>query len=407
MGKQAKSERIAVVADSYWPDVCGDALRVGFLVSSLLRQGLEVDVVTPKRARSWPEFTRMEGVEVFRFDESAVMGLPLLRAAREAERLLTKLGRNYSAIYVDQPGRKWEPLIKKLRRKSCPVLVRFDPADLWKPEVNQDINEASIDSTLASVQFADAVLVSSADAERGVVSSDTNVIRVREQFAFPVDRSIGARREIRRSLGDASHELMSTTADRILVSIIGEQETRTLQSIVRQIGKLTEKHRRLRWWLLGNVSRRSPLHEQLKDEGWQYSIIMPGIMTDLESALQLADLVLVTSASSGQAAIADACIQNRIPFLLPQYPHYPTSLGEHDEEISSQVAFATQPMSADSNTRSRAGSLQSKVDGWLSDPSPLENGVLALQNKWFANQNISLQTAASAIADFARAKATP
>ncbi|MFN3191384.1 MAG: hypothetical protein ACE361_12750 [Aureliella sp.] len=407
MGTKVEATRIAVIADSYWPVVSGGSLRVRLTVDSLLKAGFAVDVITPKPAKSWPSYTRNEDAEVYRFDESSVMGLPLSRASREVDRLISRSQHNYDAIYLDRPGRQWESLVRRLTRKQCPLLVRFDPEDYVRPDANPAISEAAIEMVISSVQSADAILAPNAEAERRATSLKAQVIRVDERHEFLVDRSIGVRREVRRSFGDASHELMTSSADRILLSIATGQDSMAIRSLLRQVGLLTEKNRQLRWWILGHLPDREELYQQLKNHGWQYAVTMPGVITDIESALQIADLVLVASPTNQQSTVIDICVQNRVPYLV-------SNIISANEEPGKQSVTAA-PLSKrvfdqqhfDANLSSGEGSLRDQVETWLDDPSNLENRILALQNDWFAKQNSpSGISVGEAVGKFLRALST-
>lgn len=123
--------RIAVVTETYWPDINGVAKTLGQAVQGLLAQGHEITLFRPRPARS-ATVPREHPGSGFSPEQTEVLGLPIpfypeLRIGMPAQRRLLRAWtqRRPDVVHIATEGPLGWSALKAARRLKLPVVSEF------------------------------------------------------------------------------------------------------------------------------------------------------------------------------------------------------------------------------------------------------------------------------------------
>lgn len=421
-------QRALIVSQEFWPTISDATLRLLQWCVQLEELGCQVTVVTSRPNPNWPVRFAFGSLKVVRMDSFNGSPLRATSWARDLQSWVRSAVKEFDWIYFDELGREAITFLNRADpARTPPVLARFaedgrssnhceksaneerKPSNwcsgklgFWGPWRSLDGNgrdpfvaasggradagEQSADNArtnlvsettrplsrgaLDACRRASLIIVPSATAHQRLLSagaSQVQIVRLADRNVPVIDRSIGARRGARQILSRASHDLMLRSTDRVIVCPGDLTQSRHAGPLIEALGELTEEFSSLRVWILGEGANRSMICRRLKNRGWHYSIVLPGVFTDLEQIFQAADLFLFTEKNVGLSYTLPVCLASRIPALVADSP---TARESFLPDFPEMLFDAYQPTV-----------LKQRVAEWLQRPDDLEKLALAVQNR--------------------------
>lgn len=364
--------RVLFVTRRFWPTMTDDTLRLTQWTQHLGRTGADVTILTSRPNRSWPAKMQFGASKVVRLDDSSsirLRGNPFARNLKEWYK--AQLG-SFDLVWLD--GLSWEVynlLTQVSEQQSPPTVLRYGShndgvARSSKLTVNQ-ISEACNRVT---------AVVASADLHgflRQDVACQSPIVHIDDVVPMKIDRSIGARRRAREMLRDINHDLFTKSTDKVIVCP-GEITTNwNLEYLIKSVGSILGRARNLRLWITGDGSGRHRIYDSLRHNGLHHDVIMPGVFTDLEAVLQVADLCVFPAPDSGSTWLIPNCLSNNIPVLMADTQVARRFAGE----MASQVVFEHDSVL----------DLRQRVEAWHRDGGTLARAALELQRLTLARHD--------------------
>ncbi len=354
------SRRVLLIARHFWPETEDDTLRLRAWAEQLHREGAEVTVATPRWNSRWPRQIICNGVMVKRIDFPPAHPLRTGRYMRQLGNWVASMRDKFDMIYCDQADIEAHAVLDYVpQRLNLPLVVRYTPPDSAAIEISSPTARE-----LDICRRAAMVIVSSATSERRLLAAGLNrasIVRCHQTLGASYDRSSEARRQARQVLADVNSDLFLKSNDRLLVCPGELRRSWGVDTLLSAVVPLVERHRSLRIWILGDSRERSSLYDALRHEGVHRLIAMPGIFTDLEEVIKVADLCVFPAADKGLGWLLPTCIASSVPFLAADSPSARQVLGTEAERL----LFAS----------GDACSLRERLAAWLHNANSLAASV--------------------------------
>ena len=377
-GTSAAYPKVLIIKRHFWPYMSDATLRILDWCERLRRLGASATVLTDRPHPEWPARIILDRLPVVRLDSGSANPLRNHRFGRHFKRWMQAAYGEYDLVYFDDITADTASYLENFSGSTAPpVAVRFDGVvESPRGAVNWSIGGGRTMKLLSDVcQRAAGVVVPSSLAHQCLLSqglSAVQVLRMEAPLAGAIDRSIGARRAARHLLGEASHDLVSKSTD-MVVLVPGElTEQWNVDVLVQAAGRLTEQYRNLRVWILGDGPSRGRRYDYLRQHGWHYSIIYPGIFTDIVPLLQAADLCVFPGAAAGHSWLLPTCAASAIPSLVARSKQANSICGPHLSELGFEAGNCDE--------------LRQKLIDWLQRPGRLEHATGQLQNRILSQQ---------------------
>ncbi|MCR9295477.1 MAG: glycosyltransferase [bacterium] len=366
-------KRILVIKRDFWPHMSDATLRLLTWCHIWAEQGIDVSVLTNRPGKHWPAQITINRLQVFRVDGGNGNPLRNMRFGRNVKSWIQSAERDFDLIYFDEPSDLATQLLTSLSDSIAPATVlRYavqsrisSPARGW-PAVRAGL--LSNKNLIAACQKATAVLVPDAISHQQLLSEglvDANIIRGELTIPKRIDRNIGNRREARRLLAEANHDLFTRASDRIVLCPSDDADAWNLDLLVNAVGPLSDVHRNLRVWMLGDGQGR--VYDRIRQQGWHHALIQPGVFTDLEPLIQAADLCVFPGMGSGLSWLMPSCMVSGLPMLAA------------DSKQTRSIFDGLPPeLLFEANS---AGDLHQRLVLWLRDPTRFEKATLEMQNR--------------------------
>ena len=358
---QRTGDLIAVFGRSFWPAISDVSLRLLNFAKRVKQCGPSVMILSPRWHATWPERIVVNDLPVTRLSPSPLNPLTASKYRKAIWQWLDSHGALLRGIYCDQPGADslavcTHPVVSS---GLLPVVVRFDHCELsssssdrnhWQP--TQAIMEACAAASKILVPYLSSqqlLLRWGIDPARIVLQTDWAV--------DTIDCLPAARSQARRALAAINSDLAIRTQERLLL-VPGEfTQAWQLENTIEALVPLLDEFPRLRVWLHGDGPLRESLYQRLNYHGHHRNVVMPGIVTSIETLIQAADLCLLPAAGVGQSWILPSCLISGVSTLVAESPELIHMLGGCSDAISFNGRSATD--------------LQSKVTRWLTSPNEL------------------------------------
>ena len=352
---------VAILARRYWPSICDASLRLANLTKSLRWSGLKVCVGTPRWHSSWPKQVTVEEVPVSRLEHPPSNQLRQSHYRRSIATWLDQNARDYAWIYCDEPGLDALAVLRHpvVIHKKIPVVVRFDPLEISSSLPTPEPFQPS-QSIIDSCAIADRVIVPHPSAQQILLRHGISPQRISvcsDWGVRAIDRTSADIRTARKALADINSDLNLRSHERLIV-VPGELTPHwKLSSLIQSITPLLDRMNHVRLWLHGEGLERERLYEQLQFFGHHRTVIMPGVVTSIDTLLQAADLCLFPSSSVGLSWLVPSCLISGIPTLVARS----SELNWHLGLLAAAIDFEAESSS----------SLLERIEHWTRSPEEL------------------------------------
>ena len=369
--------RVLFVTRRFWPTITDDTLRLAHWTQHLSRARAEVTILTSRPNKKWPATIQFGDAKVIRLDDNSSNPLRGNQFARNLTQWCAERIGSYDLVCLD--GLTWEHyhLLTHMPEQQRPFTVlRYDPR----------VDGLSRSSKLTLSQRAEAcnrvtAVLTGSDSCSSLMQefpSQSSIVQIDDAIPMRIDRSIGARRRAREMLCDINHDLFTKSTDKVIVCP-GEITTSwNIDYLLKSLGSVIARSRNLRMWITGDGPGRHRVYDSLRHEGLHHDVIMPGVFTDMEAVLQVADLCIFPAPGLGSAWLIPNCMANNIPVLVADSSDARRLAGE----TSSQLLFEPDSVL----------DLRQRVEAWNRDSGPLARAALELQRLMLARYDYARAT---------------
>lgn len=346
-------KRLLIVARRFWPCTNDSALRLRRITETLVREGWQITVLTPRWHSNWPTRVTLNGTSVVRVDAPPVTALRQIRYQQHLKQWAAQNANSFDVVYCDQADWDADAVLSCLNSSSQVKLVRLDIGEL---------ETCCADTIHRACSRASRVLVLSQLAHQRAVAmglANSQLLRVWDWSVPRIDRSHAACREARQILSETNGDLFLSRGERVIV-VPGELSSRwRIELIIRSMGAFLERQPGIRLWILGgNAERKFALDaivDMLRDFGIHRIVSLPGTFTSIDTVLQAADCCLFPGRGCGCDYLIPTCVASGIPILAAR-----------TSELDSQLGPAASNMCFEPES---ASDLLQKVRHWWERPS--------------------------------------
>jgi glycosyltransferase involved in cell wall biosynthesis len=285
--------RLVIVTPRFWPLLGDGPAHLLRLAESLLSLGHDVQIVTPRWKRSWPEQMMVGPVPLVRLRGSACGGWNTLRWMYALAGWLQESASNSRLDGLLVAGLKHEAYVAlgAARRTRLPTVLLASDDDIdWHAA-------ATLGSRIAArCREASTVVAPTRELARdlehkGIAPHCLCVIPRRVRI--PPPRSAKAREDARLALAAANYDLV-TSANTVVALAIGRMdEAQRFGDLVRAWRIVTARRPEVRLWIVGDGPERERLYRQIGDLDQRFRVMLPGTFDCLEDLYQATDMFLV------------------------------------------------------------------------------------------------------------------
>ncbi|RMF43467.1 MAG: hypothetical protein D6753_05005, partial [Planctomycetota bacterium] len=281
--------RIVLVGRDFWPSSTDDSLRLQWICHSLLQHCASVTVLTYAANKSWPSRLQIGGIDVWRVSRPAgIMAQSALRAAVAS----------ITSAWPEPPHLLWLDDNSALARSAASTVPTTTQVIVRHATQGTESSDAPVHAGMSRLlhrpwRSPPQWLVASLVGYRQLVGAGIarqSIQMLAPTCSAPVDRSIGQRRELRRAMAEANHELFLRGTDRLVVGWVEDCHQRSLERTLWQLGEFAERHKACRIWIMPTGGEERRIHNVLQRQGWHRLLTVPGCFADPRDLLQIADL---------------------------------------------------------------------------------------------------------------------
>ncbi|MGV3482824.1 MAG: glycosyltransferase family 4 protein, partial [Planctomycetaceae bacterium] len=310
------------VGRHYWPHLSSDvASRTVRLADGLSRSGVEVEVLTPRYASTWPDQICHREVLVHRPTAAPRSDWSMGRYLRHVESWLREHAYKYDVLYSATMREEATLVVDAARRANrCSVLHHAGSAS--EADAGYAMPSRYRRRSFAAWQAADVIVVSRASAHQSLLGMGLAADQIQR---VPIGIASGSglagrdattRSRSRQTLADVNGDLATGRDSMVVLSIGSMNAASGMMSLAQAIPPLVDTWPDLRFWMIGDGSLRNELHRHFKFHGVRQSVAMPGTFVDLGDLLSAADLYVQPSLSDGLDDFLPQAIAAPLPLVL-------------------------------------------------------------------------------------------
>lgn len=309
--------RVLLIGRNFWPHGTIDSAGFLFqLACGLHRQGVHVEVASPRHSSAWPSELTVREILVHRPVAAPRSDWTMGRYIRQLTTWLRQAGRAYDLLLVDSIREESMAAIEAARSLGCPTIVRCSH---WGEQSDPMWWRTSRSARRCGAigKMADAVIAPSAASQRLLLADGyvaQRVERINNGFPTGPVRSLKTQRAARAALGAVNADLTARDDTKVVMCASRMTIDGGVQLLVKAASKLISQHRDLRLWFIGEGPARDRIYEHLRGEGIRASIAMPGSFCSMEELFVAAD-IFVQLDDDGLEYLLPSAIGNEMPVV--------------------------------------------------------------------------------------------
>jgi len=329
-----------MVGRHYWPHLSIDvANRTVRLADGLARAGVEVEILTPRYASSWPDQICHREIVVHRPAAAPRSEWSMGRYLRHIESWLREHAQPYDVLYSATMREEAAVVVETARRLNLPSVVHHSGVGR-----NAD---ATYSAPLrhrrrlhAAIHAADAIVVPRASAHQAMIAAGHHADRI-HRIAIGVvsgkgvaGRDAASRIRSRQALAAVNSDLATNKDSPVVVTVGSMSESSGLLTLAEAIPKLIDLWPDLRFWLIGDGPLRNELHRYFKHHGVRQNVAMPGTFIDLGDVFTAADVCVQPSVNDSHDDFLSQVIASPLPLVMVDAVDTRAIVGDHDDCVS-------------------------------------------------------------------------
>ncbi len=330
--------RVLLVGRHFWPHGSIDSAAFLYqLAIGLDRRGIDVEVLSPRYASSWPEELVLREIPVHRPAAAPRSEWSMGRYVRHLTGWLREHAAAFDVLFVDSIREESSAAIEAMRTTGCRCLLRYGGWGLHSDGLWWQTSR-SARRCGALGRTAHKVISKDASSHRALLAEGylpSRIQRIDEGFALGVSHTDAARRVARKNLAAVNSDLIAEDDAPVIVCIGRMTSDSGINLLANSARHLVARYPDLRIWFIGDGPHRDSIYETLRRDGVRASIAMPGSFSDLDDVLAAADVYL-QSDEQGLDHFMRAAISAELPLVtidnestrtvvMGSGPHDPTS----------------------------------------------------------------------------------
>ncbi|MFK8114360.1 MAG: glycosyltransferase family 4 protein [Rubripirellula sp.] len=339
-GSGQRPKRVLLIGRQFWPHAADSALYLYELACALHRNGVHVEVLTPRYASSWPEEMAIREIAVHRPVIAPRSDWSVGRYVRSLTQWLRTHSESFDVMLVDAIREEAMAAIEAQRSTNCPTVLRCSH---WG-----ELRDTHWWSTGRSARrcgsvgkMASAVVAKSAGCQRALLADGFKAdrgFRIDNGFASGTATTASSRLQARRNLAVVNSDLATSEETPVVLCTARMTREGGVNLMVRAARHLIAKYPDLRLWFVGDGPHRDWIYESLRADGLRASIAMPGSFCDLSDLLAAADAFVQTDIE-GLDSILPSVVSAEIPIVSIDNESTRSILGLPDGDPSDEVQW--------------------------------------------------------------------
>ena len=311
---ERKPLRLAILNRHFWPIVNSSEMEVNWLQMAVASEGYEVDVVTVRWQKNWPEKFVFRGSQVYRLTKplSGPFGKYRFNKALSAH-LIEK---QYDRIIAFGPGD--DACTAALGfGNSIPVMLRVSAAAIdelrsfGKREAESLMAAARI---LVDTESTKTTILNRVPEVEGKVVVATSCIDldadmkadIAEGRSVEPFRSLTKQSHARTALSDAHPILQIEPHQPLVVTCMSMENDLGVCDLVKAWKMIQRQHCTARLWIIGEGKGSRRIWDEILEQDLVYTAIMPGFFDNLSEIFQAADLYIHPSRTGLECCALEA-----------------------------------------------------------------------------------------------------
>ncbi len=316
-----------MICRHYWPHLYIDAAsRDVRLADALMRSGMQVEVLTPRYASSWPQQLTHREIPVHRPLAAPRSGWSIGRYLKHLQDWLTERADQYDILFCTSLKEEVIPVVQTACRGSNRSVLGHGGTAMAADHLGW-AGMRHGRRLRAGVQRADAIVVSWASVQRDLVALGVPPPRIHRidlgvmAGAAPLDREhagidAAAIARSRVALAEINGDLALHRDSQVILACGQMSRIGGMMTLARAAPGLIDVWPDLRLWLIGDGSLREDLHAYFRSHGIRQNVAMPGTFVDLEDLFRVADLLVVPSPADALEDTLAAAIAAGVPVVI-------------------------------------------------------------------------------------------
>ncbi|WP_145299237.1 glycosyltransferase [Crateriforma conspicua] len=310
--------RILLMGRHFWPHGSHDsAMALLRLASGLARQGIHVEVVTPKHSTSWTPRCRWDRFSVHRPVTLPRRDWGYARYTRQLSSWITQHGSHFDAIVVDSMREEASAGVDAASALQIPCIVTDAGSD-WNADHQWATRSRWNQKVYRSAMQADRILAPTADSHRRLIVDGCPadaIVRRAAGFTSLCPANAVRRREARTSLGLANLDMAADPDVPVALCIGSMTHHSGMLLAVENAFWMIGRYPRMRLWMIGDGPARDLMHQDLKANGVRHAVAMPGSFACLDDVFAAADLYLQLDSQGGDYFLPMA-VSHAMPMVV-------------------------------------------------------------------------------------------
>ncbi len=321
--------RVLFATRRFWPHGGFDsAAALLSLASGMQRLGIDVEVLAPRYASTWPENFKLRELTIHRPAAAPRSDWSMGRYIRHLTHWLREHARSYDLIYVDSAREETIAIAEATRGTSVAKLVRVSGWGAHSDASWWDSSRSGARSFNAVKRF-DACLAKNASDHRTLLARGipaNQVFRVDSGFTPGTTRSPLARSVARKVLAEVNGDLSADIHAPVMLCMGRMIRGNGMDLVVDCVRTMVARYSNLRVWFVGDGPNRDSLYSRLRSDGVRASVAMPGSFLDTEDLVTAADVYLQTD-DEGIDHFLPAAVSAELPIVAVRTPSIEGFLG--------------------------------------------------------------------------------
>lgn len=306
--------RLAILNRHFWPISNSSEMEVAWLQTALMTAGCQVDVITIRWQKYWPEKFVFRGGQVYRLPKPMSGPFGKFRSGKALSAHLIK--KQYDGLIAFGLGDDACTVVSGFGG-SVPVVLRITSAALnglksfGKRETETLLMAARIlvdgDATRKAIlswvpEVEEKVFIASS-----CIECDEDLIEdVVQQRSVAPFRSLARQACSRAALSDAHPILQIAPHQPLVVTAMSMDHDRGVCDLVKAWKLIQRRHCMARLWIIGEGKGSKQVWDEILEQDLVYTAIMPGFFDHLSEVFQATDLYIHPARTSLECCVLDA-----------------------------------------------------------------------------------------------------
>lgn len=309
--------RVLLITRHFWPHGSIDSAGYSYqLTKALRRDGVEIEVVTPRFATSWNDRLMVAGIPVHRPTAAPRSEWSMGRYVRHLTSWLRENGDRFDVLIVDGIREEASAAVEAARSLNCGTILRCSgwgferDTEWWKR------NRSTARCGMVG-KLADAVVAKSPECARALVAAGYHadrVVRIDDGIAAGPQPTTAMKVSARQSLATANGDLFAEEDVPIVLCTSSMTRDSGIHLLVDAARLLITRHPSLRLWFVGDGPNRDSIYQRIRGDGIRASIAMPGSFNDNEDLFLAADIFLQPD-EQGLDYFLPAAVRTQLPIV--------------------------------------------------------------------------------------------